>query len=42
MVQGFSDFFKIFMPIASHPRYTATMELDRDMWHIFYVLSNTG
>jgi hypothetical protein len=45
MVQGFPDFFKIFMPIASHlftTRYTATMEPDRDMWDIFYVLSDKG
>jgi hypothetical protein len=41
MVQDFSDFFKFFVPLASPlftTRYTATMELDRDMWDIFYVL----
>jgi hypothetical protein len=44
MVQGFSDSFKFFVPLASHlfsTRYTATMEPERDMWDIFYVLSDT-
>jgi hypothetical protein len=42
MVQGFSDFLKFFVPLASHlitTRYTATMVPDRDMWDIFYVFS---